>query len=426
MRVCGQTLVLLDNDATLGPVSQKIAKATLKYMFYHLPEDRAFCLSTYEHDVSEEESFTGDANDLMCTLDGIEFGPKDSNLGDTLCEVILRWRSSDFACRDIVVFTDGLEGGMISHEKEELYYLLEKSGYPVYVVMLDQEDNAAAKKGLSAVAVTSGGRLFESEFEGSDAEVDRQLTEMVFSAMDEYSRAWWSRYEEEDEPAGDEGYEAYEETDGYAGEDEGQTYEEEYGEYDEIGPEEYMEGPFEEEGVVYEYERTPHFFAGTGALILSAALVLAGLTAGILGGFAVMKKKRSGIVRVQEREEEFFGDFDIAGTTVLDDGDAGSTRLLYENGRVVTLTGGRASDGKYTAALSYPMTVGRGDCDVVIDDDALSRRHFELYEDDGSVFVRDLKSANGTRVNGVRVSEKKLSDGDRLTAGAYTYVVGIE
>ena len=41
MHVCGQTLVLVDNDATVSAVNRKIVKATLKYMFYHMPEDRA-------------------------------------------------------------------------------------------------------------------------------------------------------------------------------------------------------------------------------------------------------------------------------------------------------------------------------------------------------------------------------------------------
>ena len=106
MHVCGQTLVLVDNDATVSAVNQKLVRAVLKYMFYHSPVDRTFCLDTYEHDIADAEEYENDPNDLACKVDKIEFVPKDSNLCDTLCEVITRWKESDFACRDIVVFTD--------------------------------------------------------------------------------------------------------------------------------------------------------------------------------------------------------------------------------------------------------------------------------------------------------------------------------
>ena len=120
MHVCPQTLVLVDNDHSVTPVNQKLINSTLKYMFYHAPSDRTFCLTAYEHDTEGAEEFTGNINDLVCNADKLEFIDKDSNIYDTLTEVITRWKESDFACRDIIVFTDGLEGVAENHEKEEL------------------------------------------------------------------------------------------------------------------------------------------------------------------------------------------------------------------------------------------------------------------------------------------------------------------
>ena len=51
-------------------------------MLYHSPENRAYCISTYEHEVSEAEEFSIDLNDLLCKVDLMEFTPKDSNLTD--------------------------------------------------------------------------------------------------------------------------------------------------------------------------------------------------------------------------------------------------------------------------------------------------------------------------------------------------------
>ena len=126
-------------------------------------------------------------------------------------------------------------------------------------------------------------------------------------------------------------------------------------------------------------------------------------------------------------EEEYFEDFELNGVeTVMLGGDSGGTRLLDTNGKLVTLTDCESSRA-YRIVLCGSMSVGRGGCDVTITgDDALSKRHCELYEDEGEVYVKDLASSNGTKVNGVRISAIKLKNDDRLTIGARTYAVGIE
>lgn len=57
-------------------------------------------------------------------------------------------------------------------------------------------------------------------------------------------------------------------------------------------------------------------------------------------------------------------------------------------------------------------------CDIVCDDNLVSHRHAELAcKRDGSCWVKDLKSRNGTRVNRVqlKVNERMLRDGDILS-----------
>ncbi len=425
MHVCGQTLVLVDNDATVSAVNQKIVRSTLKYMFYHKPENRTFCLDTYGHDIEGEEVYTDDVNDLACAADMLTFEAKDSSLTDTLAEVITRWKDSDFACRDIIVFTDGLEGAALSHEKEELYYLTQNSGYPVYIVMLDQEDNASAEKVLSAIATTSKGKLYSTEFEGSDAQVDRQLSEKIFADMDEYATVFWAQYEED------------------AAEEEGEDEPGEIAETaiaDEEAPEdtENAADALMSERVVYEYDRTPGFFESRSAVIMSIVLIAAGLIALVLGGFIIMKRKRKGLDQPQqtfEDDEEFFDDYELSGiatselsdTTLLaDDRSADSPTRLLSSGQIVTLKDTLDENRDYRIMLSGSMSIGRRDCDVVITgDDAVSKRHCELYEDDGEVRIRDLSSANGTKVNNEKISDTRLSDGDRLTIGARTYIVGL-
>jgi len=57
----------------------------------------------------------------------------------------------------------------------------------------------------------------------------------------------------------------------------------------------------------------------------------------------------------------------------------------------------RPSYGKYTQAF----TVGRGeDCDIRLLTPGVSRHHVEIFPQDGAWWARDLKSSNGTLVNG--------------------------
>ncbi|WP_334144253.1 DUF3662 and FHA domain-containing protein [Rhabdothermincola sp.] len=66
----------------------------------------------------------------------------------------------------------------------------------------------------------------------------------------------------------------------------------------------------------------------------------------------------------------------------------------------------------------HPVLIGRLDeCDITILDANVSRRHAEIRPRGDGFVVIDLGSTNGTRVNGVPVSERELRDGDELTVG---------
>ena len=70
-------------------------------------------------------------------------------------------------------------------------------------------------------------------------------------------------------------------------------------------------------------------------------------------------------------------------------------------------------------------TVGRATgADFIVDAALVSRVHCRLTAlPDGQLEVRDLESTNGTFVNGQRVEEARLLDGDRLQVGRLELVV---
>ncbi|RMG34739.1 MAG: FHA domain-containing protein [Planctomycetota bacterium] len=74
-------------------------------------------------------------------------------------------------------------------------------------------------------------------------------------------------------------------------------------------------------------------------------------------------------------------------------------------------------DGSEPQTLHPPrVLLGRRDhCDIVLHNGKVSSEHCEFAFEQGSWWLRDLKSKNGVQVNGRRVTEAKLRDGDRVT-----------
>lgn len=61
------------------------------------------------------------------------------------------------------------------------------------------------------------------------------------------------------------------------------------------------------------------------------------------------------------------------------------------------------------------LVIGRGnDCDLVLDEAEMSRRHAMVEVTPAGIWLRDLGSANGTYVNGVQVRDAVLFTGDQL------------
>ena len=71
-----------------------------------------------------------------------------------------------------------------------------------------------------------------------------------------------------------------------------------------------------------------------------------------------------------------------------------------------------------------PIRIGRGsECELVLKDSRVSRRHARLHARGGVLVLTDLGSTNGTRVNGLRVTELVLGAGDRIQIGDTSLVI---
>ena len=84
-----------------------------------------------------------------------------------------------------------------------------------------------------------------------------------------------------------------------------------------------------------------------------------------------------------------------------------------------------AGGGDPISILRDLTLVGRkpGLCDLVIDRSSISKLHCLLVKTDGLLFVRDLGSTNGTKVNGQRVTRGALLPGDELAFASVRFRV---
>lgn len=73
--------------------------------------------------------------------------------------------------------------------------------------------------------------------------------------------------------------------------------------------------------------------------------------------------------------------------------------------------------------LKLPTVIGRGrEANLTLPHPLVSRKHCELFENCGKLWVRDLGSLNGTYVNNERIADSTLlPSGDLLTVGAVTF-----
>lgn len=113
-----------------------------------------------------------------------------------------------------------------------------------------------------------------------------------------------------------------------------------------------------------------------------------------------------------------------------DEEDSGGHTLIQRSGRG---RGGVQAPAPHRAAGALLLVAGRRlvvpaagavigrsrECDVVLDDSGVSRRHAELAPRADSWIIEDLGSTNGLRVNGRRIQGRTpLQPGDRIEMGS--------
>ncbi len=74
--------------------------------------------------------------------------------------------------------------------------------------------------------------------------------------------------------------------------------------------------------------------------------------------------------------------------------------------------------------LKKKLLVGRREgCDITLRFANVSAHHCQLSLEHGYWFIKDLKSRNGTKLNGTRIERKRVDPGDELSVAKHKYRV---
>lgn len=76
------------------------------------------------------------------------------------------------------------------------------------------------------------------------------------------------------------------------------------------------------------------------------------------------------------------------------------------------------SEQKKSQEIGDFLTLGRDSANQIpLDDDFVSTRHARIEKKQDAFFIKDMRSRNGTYVNGAKIQEAELQDGDRVLLG---------
>lgn len=438
-----KTLIIIDNTSELTTLNREIIKETIKCFIRDNDREDKVAIAVTGEKAEYLTDYEDSLNTQLKAVDNIEFKDVNASGADVIMEVILSWKESDVAYRDIlyVSCTDVSLGS--DYSKEELFFEISDKQYPIYSLACAQNENTAFIKGIGSLSRISGGTSVSTEDAKSDAEVEKQLSEMLHKAINEkrkYEQEELEKEKEEEtnEAEEDEDEEIYEAAKEY---EETETYEVD----EEVYSEEANEQPDEETAVIYDMSEELNNTGEVNMIILPVIVIAFVMIVFAVSIYLSRKKKErdeensfneiKGKIKSEKKREPFESVFETE-TVVLsqndndDDSDTG-TRLLFQTKEGIDITlEDRADPTKYfRACVRDAICIGRSDklCDIPITyDDSVSSRHCEIYQRDSVLYCRDLGSSNGTMINQQKVyQEVKIESGDILRIGRLSFFVQV-
>ena len=101
------------------------------------------------------------------------------------------------------------------------------------------------------------------------------------------------------------------------------------------------------------------------------------------------------------------------------DAHAGAVESLPAGSALLVVKRGPNAGSRFLLDQEVTTAGRHPDSDIFLDDVTVSRRHVEFHREGGGFTVHDVGSLNGTYLNGDRVDEVVLQNGDEVRIGKF-------
>lgn len=422
-----KTLVLVDNSLSIPNADRAIIKQFLQDFIADKKDAEQILIGTFSDQSTYMTDYTDDYTTLKSAVDRIEYQDQETYLTDVLYDILSKELipNPEDVYRRIVIVSDGVDNKAIGYTKDELYSLIKASPIPIYTLGCKTGKNNEQLENMFALSRMTGVNSYVvgdiantgavvSEINGDrnnlkiriipDAESLDGSEKNIKLTMNEESINFTAKMPQKlkekvtPEPT------ATPEPEQPKKETETKPVKEKKSQKEKS----FLDSPL-----------IPFVLLGLGILLLG----------GIAAIIIIRKVKKNNEFEAFD-SSQYDGQFSLGGpqgdkTELLsetsDNGD--STVMLFSDAGTYTisLTDVNSPIKSFQVPLTSNVVIGRkaDSATLVVDyDKSISSRHCEIYENSGRIYIRDLQSANGTFVNGSRItSETEIISGNIIRLG---------
>ncbi|MBO5474613.1 MAG: FHA domain-containing protein [Lachnospiraceae bacterium] len=416
-----KTFVMLDNSVSIQQSDREKVAELLQNLISDRDNNEEMAICVFGEDITWLTEYTADYSVLKQAVEQIVYQDQNTYLTDVLYDLLVNELLAD---REdiyyrIIIVSDGVDNKTLGYTKEELYNLLKENPYPIYTIGCTNDENEELENMFALSRITQAESFLLSDVENTlditnYLKKDRNIVRVEIApspeVMDGSRKVVKLSF-------GGEGTVASLSADVVMPQ-QMQVAEEEQKQ------EEMIKEPVKPEIMVQESteDRKP--------LVIIAAVCIA--VAGAIGSIVLLViKRRKKKIQFESIDNdtlnELHDDLNSMEKTEFMDvntaaGDGNTYCIWKQQGTYdIVLTDIHFSEKVFVTTLARNVIVGRkkGVCDIVLDyDKSVSNRHCEISVRCGKFYINDLRSSNGTFINGSRItSEVEIFTGNIVKLG---------
>lgn len=432
-----RTLILLDNSKSISSRWKKETIELISSVIKGHTEKEKFKIATYANGLTVWADYSDDYDNLISIAQNIPFKKQKSFLTDIFYDLLVSESKEEIdAYTRIIIISDGADHNEITYTQDELKDLIKKSGVSINAVGVSTDNNADALNLLFSYArLTNGNTIVVKQGDNSQAATEMLVREDItaIKIIPDLSMRDGSSIEAKitfnlqsgevslrtilEMPFAD--IRSSVEADEKAEQD---KESDEYAPFDESINDQTDESI--EDNSIFLYVA----IIGGAILLISAIIMM----------LVIIRKKKQ---EEENNEWEYLPEetTDVSYHPNNKDANVGGRTMplwpendgyIGKETKTFILLTSTSTNKVFKTIIDEKIIIGRNaGLDISLTfDGTVSGKHCEIYKNGGELYIKDLKSSNGTLYNKTRIFDegKKIQNGGVISIGQDSYKLTIE